>query len=170
MTLEEYRLTLNPDGTARSYDISMVQRVGSEQSKPATTVTPPSLPPYDSLFYGVQGMSNDIPIAWQIYDDGTDKSNGTAPIDAVTGKDSQGNDLTYQFNGSVVTLTDQKKYLKHVIHESGFGARWELDHLTGDQFQGNEVYLESVDFAMEDRQSPRWQEATMRLRVGRGIA
>ena len=170
MTLEEYRLTLNPDSTARSYDISMVQSVGSEQRKEAFSLSPPSFPPADNILLGVSGMQRDLPVRWQLYDDGTDKSNGTAPTSAVTGKDSQGNDLTYTFDGTVVSLTDQKKYLNHVIHDESFGARWELDHLTGDQFQGNEVFVESIDFAMEDQQSPRWQEATMRLRVGRGIA
>jgi hypothetical protein len=167
MALEELKLTLNPDSaTPREYVVSQLQTVDISSNKDAFSIAPPGLSSSENILLGVSGMQADINIQFSAHDDGTDKSNGTAPTSAVVGVDASGSDITYTFDGTVVTVEEQLLYLEHVMQSEDFGAQWELDHTTGSSFNGEQVFFEQVDTPVISQASPKWKEATIRLRRG----
>jgi len=167
--LEQLRLTLDNSGTTRSYDISMIQTVDVNSRKDAFSIAPPGLRSSENILLGVSGMQADINVNFVAHDDGTDKSNGTAPTSAVVGVDSDGNDVTYSFDSTVVTVEEQLLYLEHVMQAPDFGVTWELDHLTGSAFNGGQVFFENLDTPVISQSSPGWKEATIRLRRGGSV-
>lgn len=145
-----------------SYDITVVQEANDSQTKDAFSIAPPGLPPSQNIFLGVSGMSRDIEVRWSIYDDGTDKSNGTVSTAVTNGDIPSGEFL----NDTVVTLAEQVRYLQDYIHAPAFTASWELDHTTGDMYNADGVIVESIDTPTIVRDSPKWLEARMQLRLG----
>jgi len=149
--LEKVRITLNPDsGNPYSYDMYPVQNLGENQNKDAFSISPPGRPASDNILLGVGGMQADLPLNFTVWDDGSDRSNGTGDT-------------------SIVTVEEQNEYLRDVIHAAEFSATWELDHLTGNAFNGDEVFVESVDITHLSNDSPKWKQATLRLRRGRSV-
>lgn len=168
--LHKLRLTLNPGETGeRQYDIYPIQSGDSRQRKSAFSIAPPGLPASENILMGVSGMENDLSFTATLWDDGTDRSNGTAPTSAVVGKDAAGNDITYSFNGTVVTVEEQDLYLRNVIHASDFGSAWTLDQLSGSKFNGDQVFVESIEPTLFDVDSPKWKECRFGLRLGGSI-
>jgi hypothetical protein len=154
MALEELKLTLNPgDADAREYRITMIDETSADQSKQAFSVAPPGLGPRDNILLGVSGMDRSEPITFAVHNDGTDKADGTAPAGEFE-------------NDTVVTLAEQRNYLLDVIHSRDFTAEWELDHLTGDFYDAEPVFIENIDVPGIVQDSPRWLQATLRLRFG----
>jgi hypothetical protein len=147
--LERLTLTLNPgEVSEREYEITMLESVTGSQTKEAFSIAPPGAAASENIFLGISGMEGDINVTWNIHDDGTDKANGT-------------HDTT------VVTVEEQIEYIRDVIHDPGFLASWQLNHETGSQFSNDEVFLENFDVPYIQRESPKWRQATMRLRRGR---
>jgi hypothetical protein len=171
MALETLTLTLNPGAAdAREYTITMLESIDVSSRKDAFSIAPPGLASHRNILLGVSGMQADIDVSFRAHDDGTDKSNGTAPADPVRiGTDADGNSVTYDFNGSVVSVEDQLLYLEHIIHDEAFTSEWELDHDTGAAFNDAAVFVETVDISPIDRQSPLWKPVTLRLRRGRSV-
>ena len=147
MPLEELTLTLNG---SQSYRISMIQTIDLRSRKDAFSIAPPGLAASENILLGLSGMEADITIRFQIHDDGTDKADGTAA-------------------STVTTIEEQIEYIEDVIHDPGFEAGWELDHLTGNAFNSDEVFLEEFSTAVLDRESPKWRDATLTLRRGGSI-
>lgn len=151
MTLEKLRLTLNPgEASERQYDIYPIDTTEGSQSKEALSIAPPGLPPSGNILLGVSGMQGDLTIQATAWDDGTDRANGT-------------HDTT------VVTVAEQISYLEDTIHAPAFAASWELDHLTGEMFNNDEVFVESVDPTYIDQSSPKWKSVSIRLRRGSSV-
>jgi hypothetical protein len=150
--LEKLRLTLNPSGDTRSYDIYPIQSVDISSTKEAFSIAPPGLSARENILLGISGMNADITITAQVWEDpaGTDRANGTAPA-------------------PIVTTEDQNTYLEDTIHAPDFGAAWELDHLTGAAFNDDDVFLEELTLNPIDQATPKWDEVTFRLRRGRSI-
>lgn len=172
MALETHTLSLNPNGTTREYTISMIQSIDENSRKEALSIAPPGLSPHRNILLGVSGMQADISIEFRAHDDGTDKSNGTAPTDPVRiDTDAAGNAVTYDFDGTVVTVEDQLLYLTHVMHEESFTAKWELNHdgAFNYKFNTSAVFLEEVDVRKTDQSSPLWKPVTLRLRRGGSV-
>jgi len=168
--LHKLRLTKDPgDADERQYDLYPIQSGDSRQRKEAFSIAPPGLPAGRNIFLGVSGMNDDLTIRFTLWDDGTDRSNGTAPTTATIGVDASGNDITYDFNGTVQTVEEQELYLKHVIHAPDFAVTWSLDQLTGSRFNGDQVYVESVEPTMFDSDSPKWKECRLTLRRGGSV-
>jgi len=151
MTREQLKLTLNPgDADEREYTIDMIETVDLSSTKEAFSIAPPGLAASDNLLLGISGMQADISINWSIHNDGTDKANGT-------------------HTSEVKTVEDQITYLEDDIHAPDFAASWELNHETGNAFSNDSVFVESIDVSVLSRPSPKWREATMRLRRGSSI-
>jgi hypothetical protein len=95
-------------------------------------------------------MNADITVNFRIHDDGTDKSDGTAPT-------------------SITSIEDQIRWLEDTIQDPAFDAKWELDHLTGNAFDNDEVFFEELSTTPISRESPRWRQATITLRRGGSV-
>jgi hypothetical protein len=147
MTLEKLKLTVN--GTD-SYVISMIETVDLRSSKDAFSIAPPGLAASENILLGISGMNADITVNFRIHDDGTDKSDGTAPT-------------------SITSIEDQIRWLEDTIQDPAFDATWELDHLTGNAFENDEVFFEELSTTPISRESPRWRQATISLRRGGSV-
>lgn len=154
MALEQLRLT--ETGNSHSYDISMIQEVNEPQRKEAFSIAPPGQAPSDNILLGVSGMQADLEIRFMVHDDGTDKANGTATGEGFT-------------DDTVVTLQEQRDWLLDHIHRPSFSAKWTLDHLTGDLFSTDDVYVETVEIPAILRDSPKWLPARIGLIRGGAI-
>lgn len=147
--LDKLRLELTSEGY--SYDIYPIQSVDPDQTKNATSISVPGQAAENNILLGISGMGRDIQISFYLYDDGTDRANGT-------------------YTSTVTTVAEQHTYLRDEIHEPSFSAKWELTDLTGSLFAGLPVFVEnySVSGLLSD-DSPKWKSATLRLRVGSSI-
>jgi len=149
--LEKLTLTLNPgESGERQYQIYPVQNVDINSRKDAFSVAPPGLSSSENILLGISGMQADITLSFTIWDDGTDRSNGT-------------------YTESVETVHEQIRYLEDVIHAPDFDASWELDHDTGIAFNDDEVFLESVEPTVFDADSGKWKPCRMTLRRGGSV-
>jgi hypothetical protein len=156
MSLEKLQITLNPGGTTREYDIFPLQEVTITSRKEAFSIAPPGLSSSENILLGVSGMQADISIDATIWDNGTDRANGTAPTGQFT-------------NDTVVTVGEQITYLEDYIHDPGFSASWTLDHLTGAAFNDDDVFVESIEPTVLSQDSPKWKPVRMTLRRGQSV-
>jgi len=148
MTLEKLQLELTNQGY--QYDIYPVESVDDNQRKEAFSVAPPGQAPSDNILLGISGMQGDIEIVFWIWDDGTDRANGT-------------------YTSTVVTLTEQLNYLRDEIHDPSFSSAWTLDHLTGNRYSADDVFVEVMDLPTIQNDSPKWLQARMTLRRGQSV-
>jgi len=157
--LEKLRLKLDRDndGTVeRTYDLYPLQSVSLTSRKEAFSIAPPGQAAKNNILLGIQGMQGTIRIQFFLHNDGTDKANGTAPTGDFT-------------DDTVVTIAEQREWLREYIHDPAFDAEWELDHDSGDEFDGDTVFIESMDIPTLQQDSPKWHEASLRLRRGGSI-
>lgn len=156
MTLEKLRLTLNPseaaapDGGKREYDIYPLQSVDISSRKQAFSISPPGLSSAENILLGVSGQQADLTIQGYVWDDGSDRANGT-------------------HSSAVTTLDEQNTYLEETMHAPDFSASWQLDHLTGAAFNSDEVFVESVDLTPITQDSPKWTPVRIGLRRGSSV-
>jgi len=153
MPLEELRLKLDSDadGTVENtYDIYPVQEVSISSNKDAFSIAPPGLSAAENILLGVGGMQADISISASVWNDGSDRANGTAA-------------------SAVTTVEEQNNYLEDVMHAPDFSAGWQLDHLTGNAFNDDPVFVEQIDVVPISLDSPKWKPVTFRLRRGRSV-
>lgn len=146
------KLDSNGDGTVnREYQIYPITGdLSISSNKQAFSIAPPGLPARDNILLGVSGMEADIEIPFAVWDNGDDKANGT-------------------HTSTVVSVTEQTRYLEETMHAPDFAAGWQLDHLTGDAFNDDDVFLESIDLTPISLQNRKWKPATMRLRRGGSV-
>lgn len=155
MTLEKLRLKLDSDGDGtieRTYDIYPIRgEIQISSTKEAFSIAPPGLSSRDSILLGVSGQQADITIPFATWDDdGTDRANGT-------------------HTSTVTTAIEQNRYLEDTMHDPSFDAAWQLDHLTGDAFNDDNVFLETVDVTSVSLENRKWKPATLRLRRGESV-
>lgn len=151
--LEKLRLDADTDADGsieRTYDIYPIQSVDITSRKEAFSIAPPGLDAASNILLGISGMQADIAINCTLYDDGTDRSNGTHTT-------------------TVTTVEEQARYLEDEIHTPDFAATWKLDHTTGNAFDEDEVFLENIDVTVISQQSPKWKPCTIRLRRGGSV-
>jgi len=156
---------LSEPNTTDPYEIkfSPIQEISPSQSKGAFSIAPPGLGPGNNIFLGISGQTNDIVLDTYLYNDGTDKSNGTAPDDDV-------------LNGEAVTLQEQYYYLKNYIHAPTFSARWDFVDSQGyhvnpdnNDVNGIEVFFEDFDVATISEDNEGWKPLRLGLREGRTV-
>ena len=155
MSLETLTITQTTDGY--EYTFVPLQGVDESQTKDAVSIAPPGRPASENILLGISGMEGDITINFAVHNDGTDKANGTAAGLGFT-------------NDTVVTLEEQRRYLREHIHAPGFDVSWTLTHDTGAAFDGDEVFVENIDIPTLQRDSPKWYQSSMRLRRGSSTA
>jgi len=155
MALETLTLTLAGDGY--EYTFVPLAGVSESQRKDAVSIAPPGRPASENILLGLSGMQGEITINFNIHDDGTDKANGTAPVGDFT-------------NDTVVTLEEQRRWLREYIHDFSFDATWTLTHDTGPAFDGDAVFVEEIDIPTLQQESPKWYRASVRLRRGSSTA
>ena len=151
MNLETLTITQTNDGY--EYTMAVLQGVDESQEKPAFSISPPGRSASNNILLGIQGQQGDIRITFFLHNDGTDKANGTAPTGAFN-------------NDTVVTIAEQRTWLREYIHAPAFEVEWQLNHDTGDEFNNDTVFLENMDIPTLQRDSPNWTEATLSLRRG----
>lgn len=161
MALEELRLKVDVDGGStfssdREYDIYPVDTADATQRKDAFSIAPPGRAPSGNILLGVSGMQADIEIRFTAWDDGTDRANGTAPTGVFD-------------NDTVVTVDEQIEYLEDYIHAPDFLTNWKLDHLTGNMFDDDDVFVEQVDPTYISNQNPKWKPVRIALRRGSSV-
>jgi hypothetical protein len=154
MTRDKLRVTNTTDGHA--FDIYPLRGVGEQGTKDALSIAPPGRAASENILLGLKGMEADIPVRFYGHDDGTDKANGTAP----TGEYA---------NDTVVTIAEQRDYLRRFIHAPEFDVSHTLDHLTGEEFNDDEVYLERRDTPTLEQGSPKWHEWELGFRRGGSV-
>ncbi|AGC34571.1 hypothetical protein HSTV1_26 [Haloarcula sinaiiensis tailed virus 1] len=151
MTLEKLRLTLNPgEADELQYDLYPIQEVDINSRKEAFSIAPPGLSAAENILLGVSGMQADISVRATLWDDGSDRANGT-------------------YSSTVTTVDEQATFLEDEIHAPDFGASWELDHLTGAAFNDDEVFVESIEPTVISQQSPKWKPVRISLRRGGSV-
>lgn len=140
-----------PDGNRREYDLYPIQSVEPDQTKNATSISVPGQSPENNLLLGISGMARDISISFTVWDDGSDRANGS-------------------HSATVTTVEEQILYLEDVMHEPSFSAKWELQDLGGNLLRGGtNVFVENIAVPYLQDDSPKWKTGTMRIRVGESI-
>lgn len=153
MPLEKLRLDLdaNGDGTTdNEYLIYPIQLVDVSSRKEAFSIAPPGLAASDNILLGISGMQADITITCTLWDDGTDRANGT-------------------HSSTVVSVEEQINYLEDVMHAPDFSASWTLDHTTGNAFDNDEVFVEAIEPTVFSQDSPKWKPCRIGLRRGGSV-
>lgn len=151
--LETLRLKLDADGDGtyeREYDIYPIDSVDLSSTKDAFSIAPPGLAASENILLGVSGMNADISISATVWDDGSDRANGT-------------------HSSTVVSVQEQIQYLEDVMHDPSFTATWALEHTTGAAFNDDEVFVESIDLTPISNASPKWKPLSIRLRRGGSV-
>lgn len=151
--LEQLRLKLDADNSGtvdNTYDIYPIDEVTLSSSKDAFSIAPPGLAASENILLGLSGMQADITIQANIWNDGSDRANGT-------------------YTSTVVTTEEQNEYLEDVMQDPGFSAAWQLDHLTGAAFNDDEVFVESVEPTLISQENPKWKPIRIRLRRGGSV-
>lgn len=166
MDLDNLRLTLTSEDW--HYDMHPIQEVRDGQSKDAFSIAPPGMSPRDNVLLGISGMQGDLRIDFTIWDDGTDRADGTATdanIPTSPAPDDRGG-----FDGeTVVTVPEQIRWLKWYIHRPDFSATWELSHTNGEMYESLPVFIEGLDIPTLSNEQPKWREASMTLRIGGSV-
>jgi len=152
--LEKVRLELTGDGY--QYDIYPLRGIDESQRKDAVSIAPPGQGPGENILLGIKGMEGEVTVRFALHDDGTDKANGTAPAGVFA-------------NDTVVTIAEQREWLLDYMHARDFSATWTLTHLTGDILNGLDVFLERPEIAYLQQDSPKWTDASIRLRRGTSV-
>ena len=151
--LEKLRLKLDQDGSGtvdRTYDIYPIETVDVSSTKNAFSIAPPGLAAAENILLGVSGMEADITIQGFVWDDDTDRANGT-------------------HTSTVTTVDEQLTYLEETIHAPDFGASWQIDHLTGAAFSDDDVFVETIEPTVLSQSNPKWKPVRIRLRRGSSL-
>jgi hypothetical protein len=151
MSLETLTIELTGDGY--QYVMKPLSGVDESQEKPAFSISPPGQSAANNILLGIQGQQGDIRIQFFLHDDGTDRANGTAP----TGEFA---------DDTVVTIAEQREWLRDFVHAPAFDSQHTLTHDTGNEYSSMDVYLETIDIPTLQQDSPKWTQASMRLRRG----
>jgi hypothetical protein len=154
MSRDRLLITNTTDG--HEFEIRPLRGVDERQTKDALSIAPPGRAASQNILLGLKGQEADITVRFFLHDDGTDKSNGTAP----TGEFA---------DDTVVTIAEQREYLRVYIQAPDFDTEWTLDHPTGDEYDGDDVFLERLEIPTLQQDSPLWHEARLELRRGGSV-
>lgn len=135
------------------YNFKIIQSLDSRQNKPAMSIAIPGMSATSNILLQLQGMERTIDLTWYLFNDGTDKSNGTAPIGI--------------FPNGVKTVEEQQKWLLDYIHYYDIGAKWKI---YGDIFPATGLACQIIDISFSnDANTPLHTSGTMKITVGEGI-
>jgi len=134
------------------YIFKLIRSMPERQTKPVTSISLPGQGATSNILMTLQGMSRTIDLTWTMYNDGTDKSNGTAPFG--------------DFPGGVKTIAEQKEWLRDYIHSKEIDAKWTF--YSDDYPSGIECVITDLSFD-EQGDTPLSTDATIRLTIGEAI-
>jgi len=147
---EALSITLNPDSDALEFHINSIQEVALNSRKDSFSIAPPGLAASENLLLGISGMQADISINCTLWNDGSDRANGS-------------------YTETVTTVQEQITYLEDEIHAPDFTASWTLNHETGTAFNDDEVFVETVEPTVLSNQERKWKRCRIGLRRGKSV-
>jgi len=98
------------------YEVKLVKRAPQPGSQNFSGL--PALDPTNSFQFNLGGKKEQITIEFILYDDGTDRSNGTLGNSTIS-------DPRFS-NGTITTVQEQKIWLKEYIHTADLAVDWKL--------------------------------------------
>ena len=135
------------------YNLKLIQSISPRQNKPAMSIALPGMSATSNILMQLQGMERTYDITFYLYNDGTDKSEGTAP--------------SGDFPNGVKTVEEQMKWLMDYIHYYSTDAKWKI---YGDIFPSTGLDCQIIDISFQDdANTPLHTQATIRITVGQGI-
>jgi len=135
------------------YNLKLIQSINPRQTKPATSIALPGMSATSNILMQLQGMERTYDITFYLYNDSTDKSEGTAP--------------SGDFPNGVKTIAEQEDWLLNYIHYYSINAKWKI---YGDIFPSTGLVCQLIDvYFNEDANTPLHTQATIRITVGSGI-
>ena len=139
--------------TGYKYIFKLIKSIDRRQRKPFTSVSIPGKSATNNILLAIQGQEQVVDITFTIYDDGTDRSDGTAPTDV--------------FPDGVKTIEEQMKWLLDYIHQAKIDAKWRL---YGDYFPSGGLPCLIEEIVIDDKaETPLNVDCTIRVVVGVGI-
>lgn len=135
---------INTDN-GKEFVFILAQEVGDNQQETTTQINFPSQPASSSILLSLNGQTEDVRLSFKLYNNGEDQSNGT-------------------HSSSVVTLGEQKVYLKKEINQSNILPVFELETHRGETYTGK---IEQLEFN-EVQGRPNEIDGTMRFLIGGG--
>lgn len=159
---------IDGDGTAEyEYEVKLAQSVTINAKEDSTTLPLPGTKAEESIVQAFQGESEEINISFIIYNDGTDKSNGTCPQDSDFNDPSNNpfEDTTGNGSQDVVTIQEQIKFLKDYIKTPNISSEHQFEGyplVSGDFKQGRLVEVNP----QIDAGSPNHVPCDLRIVVG----
>lgn len=154
------------DGNAEpiEYHFDLIQNKDASGNIPTTSVEGDQDINNQNLSF--QGKNREIVLEWILYDDGTDKSDGTYGTSGIS--DDRISD------GTIETIEEQDTFLEKYIHDSTLGASWRFyggkySDPDGDGTdEGTPVSVVSVNVRKVSTQ-PLRAVGTIRMQVGQVV-
>ena len=140
------------DGDNYEYILKLIRTMPTRQTKGVTSIALPGMAATSNILMALQGMQLTIDLTFTMYNDGTDKSNGTAP--------------SGDFPNGVKTITEQKDWLINYIHSADIDAKWYF--YSDDYPSGIKCIVNEISFD-EQNETPISTDATIRLVIGEAI-
>lgn len=154
MTEDTLKLTYDDDGY--DYLIKEIQSVELPQEKPSTNTSLSGQKAEEAILMGVQGMTKSLRIRFMVYDDGTDKANGTAPAGVFT-------------DDTVETLNEQREWLLDYIHDESFSGSWSLSQINDSRISDLNGFLGNIRMTPLGLENYVWFPCTIEFTVGSPI-
>jgi len=161
MSFSGTEVTITQEADNYAFTLYPVQEVNPNKRKSSFSISLPGVSARENIFISISGMQADIALDAVLWDDGSDRANGTAPDDAI-------------LDGEVVTLQEQYHWLDQYIHDPAIGTSWTLEDTAGyfidaSGNSGEEVFLEDFDVPTISEENERWKPVRMTFRRGRNV-
>lgn len=152
----------NSDLIDLQYEVKLVKRkpeVGSQGFQGL-----PALDPTNSFQYNLGGKKEKVTLEFILYNDGTDRSNGSLSKSTIS-------DPRFE-NNTIKTVQEQKIWLKEYIHTASLSADW---FLYGESFTGRTAAGEGTPIAITEARaepSPERPSSTrfiVKANIGRRV-
>ncbi|MGK7368811.1 MAG: hypothetical protein ACNS64_01250 [Candidatus Halalkalibacterium sp. M3_1C_030] len=154
------------------YEVKLVKAFAQTGDSPFSST--PAINPENSLQYNLSGKTEEPVLEFKLYDDGTDRSNGTLADMAEIAEGLDYNTFNDKFGlGSTIeTIQEQKIWLKNFIHNYAIPVEWRLygGEYTdkGGSGQGTPVVIQQTE-PRPDPERPNEIYFVVRLGLGRRI-
>jgi hypothetical protein len=148
--LVEATISVNLGSPNRRFEFLVVAPIGNDKQQPSFAIPLPGASAENQLLFRFSGQEESVSLAFALFDNGTDRSAGTAP--------------SGDFPTGVVTLVQQIIYLRDFIYVSNFDKGFTL---TLNSFYSSSItgVIENLSF---DKQPGSTQLVTGSLTFKRG--
>jgi len=152
------------DNDPIEYHFKIIENLDDEGNLPATTIEADQ--PLNNQNLAFQGKTRVIPLTWIIYNNGSDKSNGTWDTEVGGSYDSN-------LSSDITGVEEQIHYLQRYIHNAALGRTWRFfggnytDPDGSGLNNGTPVHMEPV--RIRRSKSGTFARATTRLIFGNSV-